>query len=246
MPALTAARARGDDAEFAGRAVFAIRLAWWLGSASAVGLAMLAGPVNISLFADNSGTAAMAIIAFAAAGGTLQAVSAALLQGLGDMKSPAVNLAAAVLLKLTLNVVLVPAYGIAGAAAAMAAAFTAAAVLNALSLRQRVNLPAPRFAIAWRTAAALAAMAAAVALTALGLGAATAALPSRAAALLVALPGVAIGAAVFAAALVASCAVTPQQLRGLPGLHGSRIEAWLLRLQQAASRYSSTPHSREG
>jgi O-antigen/teichoic acid export membrane protein len=244
VPALTSARARGDEAEFTGRALFAVRLAWWVGSAAAIGLALLAGPVNISLFADSRGTAAMAIIAFAAAGGTLQAVSAALLQGLGDMKSPAVNLAAAVLLKLTLNVVLVPAYGVQGAAVAMVAAFTAAAVLNALSLRQRITLPAPRFAIAWRSAASLAAMAAAVALIALALGALTAALPLRASALLVALPGVAVGAIVFAAALVASGAVTPQQLRQLPGLQGSRIEAWLLRLHSAAGRY--TPHSREG
>ncbi|WP_373231992.1 oligosaccharide flippase family protein [Cohnella sp.] len=236
VPALTAARARGDEAAFTSRARFAMRLAWWIGGAAAVGLALLASPINIALFANGSGTAAMAIIALAAAGGTLQAVSAALLQGMGDLRSPAVNLAAAALLKLTLNAVLVPAYGIVGAAAAMAAAFAAAAVLNALSLRQRVQLPAPRLAIAWRSAAALAAMAAAVALLALGLGALTAALPERLQALLVALPGVMVGAIVFAAALVALGAIAPQEWRELPGLSGSRIERWLTRLHSAAHR----------
>jgi O-antigen/teichoic acid export membrane protein len=241
VPALTAARARGDDAEYTARAQFAMRLAWWIGGASAVGLALLAAPINMALFADGSGTGAIAIIAFAAAGGTLQAVSAALLQGMGDLRSPAVNLAAAAILKLTLNAVLVPAYGIKGAAAAMALAFAAAAVLNALSLRQRFPLPAPRLSVAWRSAAALAAMAAAVALLALGLGALTAALPTRVAALLVALPGVVVGAAVFAAALVATGAITPQQWRELPGLSGSRIETWLLRMHAA-----TTKQSREG
>ncbi|WP_158602448.1 polysaccharide biosynthesis protein [Cohnella endophytica] len=230
VPALTAARARGDSAEFAARAQFAMRFAWWVGCASAIGLALLSAPINEALFSDRSGTAAMAIVGLAAAGGTLQAVSAALLQGMGDLRSPAVNLAAAALLKLTLNAVLVPAYGINGAAVAMAGAFAAAAVLNALSLRQRVQLPAPRASLAWRSGAALAAMAAAVALVALALDAVTAALPARVGALLVALPGVAVGAAVFAAALVALGAVAPQQWRELPGISGSRIDAWLLRI----------------
>ncbi|QJD85844.1 polysaccharide biosynthesis protein [Cohnella herbarum] len=238
VPALTAARARDDVRELAARAVFTMRFAWWIGCAAAVGLALLASPINRALFADGNGTAAMAIIAFAAVGGTLQAVSAALLQGMGDLRSPAVNLAAAALLKLTLNAVLVPAHGIRGAAASMAIAFAIAAVLNALSLRQRVQLPAPRVSLAWRSGAALAAMAAAVALLALGLGAVTAALPERVAALLVAVPGVAVGAAVFAAGLVALGAVAPQQWRELPGLSGSRIDRYLLRVH---AFFKSTP-----
>lgn len=236
VPAMTAARARGDDAELASRAVMTGRLAWWFGTAAAAGLALLAGPINVSLFSNDLGTGAMAIIAIAAAGGTLQAVSSALLQGLGDMRSPAVNLAAAALFKLTLNAVLVPTFGIRGAAAAMAAAFGAAALLNALSLRQRVNLPAPRLDVAWRSAAALAVMAAAVAATALALGALTGALPARAAALLTALPGIALGAAVFAAALVAFGAVAPREWRELPGISGSRVDAWLQRIHTAATK----------
>ncbi|MFC5530019.1 polysaccharide biosynthesis protein [Cohnella yongneupensis] len=240
VPAFTAARARGDDAELGKRALSATRLAWWFGTAAAVGLAILAGPINVSLFSDDKGTGALAIIAIAAAGGTLQAVSSALLQGLGDMRSPAVNLAAAALFKLTLNAVLVPAYGIRGAAAAMAAAFAAAALLNALSLRQRVQLPAPRLSVAWRSAAALAAMAAAVAAIALALGALTGALPARAAALLTALPGIALGAAVFAAALVSFGAVAPSEWRELPGISGTRIDGWLQRIHAAALKRNLT------
>lgn len=246
VPALTAARARGDDAELAGRATFAMRIAWWFGSAAAVGLAILAGPINVSLFSDDSGTAAMAIIAIAAAGGTLQAVSSALLQGLGDLRSPAVNLAAAAVLKLALNAALVPAHGIRGAAAAMAAAYAAAALLNALSLRQRVRLPAPRLGVAWRSAASLAAMAAAVAVFALALGALTGALPARAAALLAALPGIALGAAVFAAALVAFGALAPGEWRALPGLSGTRLDRWLDRVPTVADALTRRNRSKEG
>lgn len=246
VPALTAARARGDDAELAGRAAFAMRTAWWFGTAAAIGLAILAGPINVSLFSDDSGTAAMAIIAIAAAGGTLQAVSSALLQGLGDMRSPAVNLAAAAVLKLALNAALVPAHGIRGAAAAMAAAYAAAALLNALSLRQRVRLPAPRLTVAWRSAASLAAMAAAVAVFALALGALTGALPARAAALLTALPGIALGAAVFAAALVAFGALAPGEWRALPGLSGTRLDRWLDRVPTVADALTKRNRSKEG
>ncbi|MFC5406812.1 polysaccharide biosynthesis protein [Cohnella soli] len=247
VPAFTAARARGMTGELVSRAAFSLRSAWWFGCAAAVGLAILAAPINEALFADRSGTAAMALIALAAAGGTLQAVSAALLQGLGDLRSPAVNLAAAALLKLTLNAALVPAHGIIGAAAAMAAAYAAAALLNALSLRQRVQLPAPRASLAWRSGAALAAMAAAAALVALLLGAATAALPARVAALLVALPGVAVGAAVFAAALVAFGAARPQQWRELPGFaSGSRLDALLLRIPTLPQRKSKAAAEAEG
>jgi hypothetical protein len=118
----------------------------------------------------------------------------------------------------------------------MAAAYAMAALLNALSLRQRVRLPAPRAQLAWRSGAALAAMAAAVALAALALGALSAALPARAAALLVALPGVALGAAVFAAALVALGAVAPREWRELPGISGTRLDDWLQRIHSLTHR----------
>lgn len=246
VPALTAARARGDDEALAASALRASRLAWWFGAAAAVGLAVLARPINVLLFADESGTAALAIVAFAALGGTLQAVSSALLQGLGDMRSPAVNLAAAAVLKLALNAALVPAYGIRGAALALAAAFAAAATLNALSLRQRVQLPAPRLSVAGRSAAALAAMAAAVAAGALALGALTGALPARASALLTALPCIAVGAAVFAASLVAFGAALPREWRELPGISGTRADRWLARVPNLADAITKRTRSKEG
>ncbi|WP_123042693.1 putative polysaccharide biosynthesis protein [Cohnella candidum] len=249
VPALTASRTRGDDAsETAEKAAFALRLGWWLGGASAIGLALLAAPIDITLFADDAGSRAIVLMAPAAVFGTLQAVSGGLLQGRGDLKSPAVNLAVAAVFKLALNALLVPAYGIEGAAAGMVAAYGAAAVLNALSLRQKLAVPAARLATAWKPAAALAAMAAAVALAALALGALTQGLPARAGALLTALPGVAVGALAFAAALIAAGAVGPRQWRELPGCGpGSRMDARLTRLQAAVRRKTApSPSSPEG
>jgi O-antigen/teichoic acid export membrane protein len=240
VPALTAARSvpGGENAApAAGQAAFALRLAWWFGSAAAVGLALLAVPIDIALFSDDAGSSAIALLAPAALFGSLQAVSAGLLQGRGDLRSPAVNLAAAAVFKLSLNVLLVPAWGIAGAAAGMTAAYAAAAVLNALSLRRRMKLPGFKPDSAWRPAAALAAMAAAVRLAELALGALTRGMPDRAAALLVALPGVGIGAAVFAAALAAARAIGPQEWREIPGCSaGSRLDRCLGWLWNRASK----------
>lgn len=255
VPALTAARARGDASGQREQAALAMRFAWWFGSAAAVGLALLAKPVNVALFADDGGTAAMALLAFAALGGTLQAAYAALLQGLGDLRSPALYLAAAALLKAALNALLAPAFGIAGAAFAAVAAYAAAAALNALALRRRLSrdrAPAAganaggAFGFAWRTAAALAAMAAAVALVRLALAALAGGLPARLAALLAALPGVAAGALVFAAALVALGAVGPREWRALPGLSGPGADKWLSRLQPKSLRQNRNPAPSEG
>ncbi|MBB6675415.1 oligosaccharide flippase family protein, partial [Cohnella nanjingensis] len=106
VPAMTAARAKGDAAGLGEQTAFAMRLAWWFGGAAAVGLALLAKPVNVALFENGHGTGAMALLAFASLGAALQAVSAALLQGLGDLRSPALYLAAAALVKAALNAAL--------------------------------------------------------------------------------------------------------------------------------------------
>lgn len=248
VPALTAARTREDGGGQRGQAAFAMRLAWLFGAAAAVGLALLARPVNVLLFADGRGTLAMTLLAIAALFGALQAVSAALLQGLGDLRSPALNLGAAVLLKAALNAALAPACGIAGAAIAALAAYAAAAALNARALRRRLAPPAGRLgaaaaagadsaaaplAPAWRLAPALAAMAAAVALLRFALEALAGGLPARAAALVTALPCIAAGALVYAAALVAAGAVGPREWRALPGLRaGSAADRLLARLQR--------------
>lgn len=244
VPALTAARTRGDAAGQSEQAAFAMRLAWWFGAAASVGLALLAGPVNVALFADGRGTLAMALLAFAALGGTLQAASAALLQGLGDLRSPALHLAAAILLKAALNAALAPAFGIAGAAVAAVAAYAAAAALNARALRRRLARAPGRAGagIAWRSGLALAAMAAAVAPLRLALEALAAGLPERLAALAAALPCIAVGALVYAAALIALGALGPREWRALPGLgRGSAGDRWLSRLRPGAARRETDP-----
>ncbi|MEK0317711.1 oligosaccharide flippase family protein [Cohnella sp. 56] len=246
VPSLTMARSGGGiDAESGAQAAFAMRLAWWFGAAAALGLALLARPINVALFADAHGTAAMAVLGAAALGAALQAVSAAVLQGLGDLRSPALHLALAALVKAALNAALAPAYGIAGAAAAAACAYGVAAALNLRALRRRAALTAPGAdtgaGAAWRLAAALAALAAAAGGGRLALTALTRELAPRAAAALTALPCIALGAVAFAAALIAAGALGPREWRALPGIAGSRAERWLMRLRPASRRPEGLP-----
>ncbi|MCY9796627.1 polysaccharide biosynthesis protein, partial [Paenibacillus apiarius] len=110
------------------------RWAWLLGLAATAGLIALAEPINVALYTDNAGWTAFVLVASTAVSGVFQAVTAALMQGMGAVRAPALHLLAAACVKAALNVWLVPAYGIAGAATSAAAALALAAALNALAL----------------------------------------------------------------------------------------------------------------
>lgn len=137
IPALAESKFKRENRLAERQCRLALRWFWLLGLAASVGLAVLAEPVNIMLYEDTAGTDVMRWIAFTAAGGTMSIITAALLQGLGIVKAPAASLAAAAMLKLGLNLWLVPELGIEGAAIAGVAAHAAAAALNtALLVRQ--------------------------------------------------------------------------------------------------------------
>lgn len=122
IPALAEAKYQRDEALIRTRITLSMRWFWLLGLAASVGLAVLAEPVNTALYGDAAGSSAMTWLAFTAAGGTVSIISAALLQGLGAVRAPALHLLAAALLKAALNLLLVPQQGITGAAIAGVAA----------------------------------------------------------------------------------------------------------------------------
>ncbi|WP_214627134.1 oligosaccharide flippase family protein [Paenibacillus agaridevorans] len=230
----------GDDgaAEMLGlRLTLLLRLAWLLGGAATIGLVLLAEPINVMLYKDASGTTALALIGFTALAGCVSAVVAPALQALGAARIPALLLLLAALLKGALNAALVPSLGIEGAALSGVVALSAAAMLGAAALHHaaaRLRLPhgtAPA-AGGWRPAAAgvfaLAVMAAALWLCerALG-GGALEGLPPRAAAAVLALTGVAVGAAAFGAAMLRGGAIGAREWRALPG--GEELAARLRR-----------------
>ncbi|WP_410772355.1 oligosaccharide flippase family protein [Fontibacillus sp. BL9] len=223
IPLLAEMNLRGDREGITRQTGIALRWFWLIGLASSAGLALLAGPINVMLYEDGTGTGTFAWVAWTAAPGAMVTITAALLQGLGAVRAPAVHLLAAAVLKAALNALLVPQLGITGAAIAGIAAYTAAAALNLALLLRRAGLrPRLRDALL-RPATAALAMAAAVLL--LRLAAAAVLPPGRLAALAESLLGVALGAAVFAAAAVRARLISAAELGALP-----RVGPKLLRL----------------
>lgn len=222
IPALAEAKFRGDDELIRRQSGLALRWSWLLGLAAAAGLAILAEPINRMLYKDAAGSDVMSWLALSAAGGTASIISAALLQGLGAVRAPALHLLAAAAVKAALNVLLVPIWGTTGAAIAGAAAYTLAAVLNTAQLARLAGLRTSWSAGVLKPAVMLAAMMLAAASVSWGTGAALGALgyaaDSRTAAMARSLLGVAAGAAGFMLAAIRLRLLTEAELLHLPKL----------------------------
>ncbi|WP_017815529.1 putative polysaccharide biosynthesis protein [Paenibacillus shenyangensis] len=145
IPALAEARVRQRMDLIRSQTQQTVNWFWLLGLASSVGIALLAVPVDIMLYQDDAGSAAIRWLAFTGIGATLSIVTAAMLQGMGSVRAPAVHLLLSTVVKAILNILLVPLYGINGAAIAGIVAYSLGAVLNILLL-VRVT----RFSMSWR------------------------------------------------------------------------------------------------
>jgi len=220
IPALAEANYRGDRDLIRTRCQLSLRWFWLLGLAASAGLAVLAEPINVALYGNAAGTGTLIWLAFTAAGGTVSIITAALLQGLGAVRAPALHLLAAALLKAALNLLLVPQQGITGAAIAGVAAHLFAAALNVLLLRRKAHLRLRPADVA-RPALLAAGLALAAAAASRGADAAFAAAGlagGRAASLAQSLLGVTAGCAVFAAGAVALRLLSEDELRQLPAI----------------------------
>ncbi|MGO4698589.1 polysaccharide biosynthesis protein [Paenibacillus sp. 2TAB26] len=135
VPSIALARMRGAYGQLRVQLSLAERAAWAIGAAAAIGLALLAEPLNMMLYSDTQGTFAFALVGCTALAGSVNAVTAPVLQGLGAVRIPAILLLVAALLKGVINAVLVPTYGIEGAAIAGVAALSVAALLGIIAVR---------------------------------------------------------------------------------------------------------------
>jgi PST family polysaccharide transporter len=141
VPAIAEAKAKSEDGTAKERALLALRLTWMLGLPASVGLAVIALPANVMLFKDASGSDTLAILAFAAFFSTLGHASTGILQGLSRVYLPALTLIAGVIVKLSLNLLLVPLWDIRGAAVSTVIAYGCATLLNLLALKRELDLP---------------------------------------------------------------------------------------------------------
>ncbi|WP_051250560.1 oligosaccharide flippase family protein [Paenibacillus harenae] len=139
VPGLAHARMRGDYVQLRFQLSLTERAAWAIGAAAAIGIWLLAEPLNVMLYEDAKGTAAFALIGCTALAGSVNAVTAPVLQAMGTIRTPALLLLVAALLKGALNAAFVPFYGIEGAALAGVAALSLVALLGAFAVRRAAS-----------------------------------------------------------------------------------------------------------
>ncbi|WP_141503735.1 polysaccharide biosynthesis protein [Paenibacillus luteus] len=151
VPGLALARMRGAYGQLRMQLSLVERAAWGIGAAAAVGLVLLAEPLNIMLYEDAKGTIAFALIGCTALAGSVNAVTAPVLQSLGAVRIPAFLLLLAAVLKGVLNAVLVPAYGIEGAAIGGVVALSVAALLGTIAVRYHAAAAGASLTGTWGT-----------------------------------------------------------------------------------------------
>lgn len=130
LPAISAAMALQNQRLVYRRMDLAIRLTMLISLPAAVGLALLAGPIDIALFKDEAGAGAIAMISLATLFSAMLVTTTAILQGIGIVYLPVLHLLIGGALKIACNVWLVPRWGIEGAALSTVLAYGVAMGLN--------------------------------------------------------------------------------------------------------------------
>lgn len=141
VPSITAASVRRDFPLVSRRVAKALTLTYTLALPAALGLYVLAQPIPDLLYGDPGIAVALRPMAAAVLFLALQQVSTAILQGLGLLTVPVVNLICAALAKAALTWFLVadPFLGIKGASLATTAYFFIAAFLNLIAVRRKAG-----------------------------------------------------------------------------------------------------------
>lgn len=229
VPAVAQAKATRDPRLLAAQVRPVLRFTWLAGLAAAFGLAATALPVNVMLFASPEGWPAMALVSFTALFATLHIVSGCVLQGLGAVRVPARSLFLAAAAKTAGNLLLVPVWGIGGAAASAVLAYALASALNLRTLKST----APETLAPLRTLRRPVAAACIMALAVLAVEWSILHLPwgqghFRLRHTAASLAAIAAGAAVYGAALLKTGALGYAELALVPGFH-SRWKPLLLR-----------------
>jgi len=245
VPAISEAAAQGRKELIAYRSELAVRITFLLGLPASFGLAMLAEPINVMLYGDNSGTKALAIQSFTILFATLTIASAGILQGLGKVMRPARNLFIGVVFKLLLNLALVPILGIVGAAIATVMAYVIAMTLNVLGVKKYTGAKFAMGPAVWKPFLAVLVMSAMVAAVEWAGGQLLAGLPisQRLYHTAVGLIAVAAGALVYPLALMKTGSLTREDILYLP--KGKRIASLLTRLRLLAPNRDSMQNGKE-
>lgn len=140
VPSISEAHAKKNHDLISKRSELALRLTLLIGLPASIGLAVLAEPVNIMLYKDNTGTSALMILAFTTIFSTLFVTSSGILQGVGKAMVPAKNLLIGVVVKIILNIALIYLFHINGAALSTVLTYSLVTTLNLIDLNRFVGI----------------------------------------------------------------------------------------------------------
>ncbi|WP_079474395.1 polysaccharide biosynthesis protein [Marinococcus halophilus] len=140
---------RGNEGVFLGG--LSLRISLVIGGAAAVGLYMVADFVNVMLFENSKGTELMAALAVSLLFSGWIVTANAILQGADHVRTAAGAILAGGGLKLVGNIVLIPAFGAMGAAAATIAGLAMTSLLQVVLLQKHrlVLWPSSRWCFRW-------------------------------------------------------------------------------------------------
>jgi O-antigen/teichoic acid export membrane protein len=145
VPSIAEAKFRQNWSVIRHRTELSVRFTWLLGWAASVGLAVAVIPINIMFYTNDLGSLSMSILAFVAIFSSLNIITASILQGLGAVLVPVFSLLSAAILKVALNLLWIPYWGIEGAAAAAVMTFFLASAFNMAAIHKYTG-----FSFTWR------------------------------------------------------------------------------------------------
>ncbi|WAA12347.1 putative polysaccharide biosynthesis protein [Fervidibacillus halotolerans] len=119
---------------------FALQMSIAFSSAATIGLIAIMDPLNTMLFENNTGTLALQLLSPTVFFASLFMTTSAVLQGYGHVYFPAGAALFGVMIKLTMNPLLITMYGINGAAIATTLSFFFVSMITLVKLKQKVDL----------------------------------------------------------------------------------------------------------
>lgn len=143
VPAISAAKARKDKKEITEKTSFSLLISMLIGLPCTIGMCIFAGPILKLLFPNASdGTVILQISALTILFTILDQTINGALQGYGKLKIPTISLGIGVIIKLILNLILIPIpqIGVNGAAWASVACHAVAFTIAITSLMKNIKL----------------------------------------------------------------------------------------------------------
>lgn len=223
VPIIAFAKKHSDEALIASRITMSLKICTAVGAGAAAGLIMIMEPVNIMLFRNESGTEILSIISLSVFFTSFSLTLCAILQGLNHTVFPAISVLIGTMIKLVLNILLVPAMNTEGAAIATVAAYAAITALNAFYLKSK-GYRLISLKDIFKTIAATAIMAAALFLY-LSLFNQYWDGRNRTAAVIISLSGTGIGGMIYLIAILKFSIFTKKELAGFP--LGGKLQKFL-------------------